>query len=62
MLIGFSLTALILTDGAARGMITWMTGSITETLGGEAQVHRIGYREKLDVDLYIENTAEIEQA
>lgn len=59
MLIGFSLTALILTDAIMRGMLTLMIGSITETFGGEAQVHKIGYRENFDVDLYMSNSSEI---
>lgn len=60
MLIGFSLTALIAFDGVMRGMITLMVDNITGTLTGEAQIHRAGYRENLDVDLYIDNADEIE--
>lgn len=60
MLIGFSLTALIAFDGVMRGMITLMVDNITGTLTGEAQIHRVGYRENLDVDLYIDNANEIE--
>jgi len=62
MLIAFSLSALILTDGIMRGMLTLMVESITETLVGEAQIHKVGYRENQDVDLYIENSDEIERA
>lgn len=61
MLIGFSLTALILFDGVARGMTTLLIENITGTLTGEAQIHRVGYRENLDVDLFLDNTSEIEQ-
>ena len=60
MLIGFSLTALIAFDGVMRGMITLMVDNITGTQTGEAQIHRAGYRENLDVDLYIDNADEIE--
>ncbi len=60
MLIGFSLTALIAFDGVMRGMITLMVDNITGTLTGEAQIHRAGYRENLDVDLYIDDAGEIE--
>jgi len=61
MLIGFSLTALIAFDGIMRGMITLMVENITGTLTGEAQIHLAGYRENLDVDLYIDNANEIEE-
>ncbi|MDD9889361.1 MAG: FtsX-like permease family protein [Gammaproteobacteria bacterium] len=61
MLIGFSLTALITFDGVMRGMITLMVENITGTLTGEAQIHRVGYRENLDVDFYIDNADEIEE-
>jgi ABC-type lipoprotein release transport system permease subunit len=60
MLIGFSLTALIVFDGIMRGMITLMVDNITGTLTGEAQIHRVDYRENLDVDLYLDNAAQIE--
>lgn len=60
MLMGFSLTALIVFDGLMRGMITLMVDNITGTLTGEAQIHRVGYLENLDVDLYIDNANEIE--
>lgn len=60
MLIALSLTALIAVDGVMRGMLTLMVENITGTLSGDAQIHRVGYRENLDVDLYIENSSEIE--
>ena len=55
LLIGFSLTALILTDGMVLGMVEVMVGGITHTLAGEAQVHRKGFLENLDVDLYLDD-------
>ena len=61
MLIGFSLTALILTDGVMRGMLTLMVENVTGTFTGEAQIHLPGYRENLDVDLTMDNSDEIER-
>ncbi len=61
MLIAFSLTALILVDGAMRGMLTLMVENVTGTITGEAQIHLVGYRENLDVDLYMDDSDEIEQ-
>ena len=61
MLIALSLMALIAVDGVMRGMLTLLVENVTGTLGGDAQIHRVGYREDLDVDLFIENSAEIEQ-
>ena len=52
MLIGFSLSALILTDAITRGMLLLMTQNVTQTFSGEAQSHRKGYRQNLDIDLY----------
>ncbi|MCH7742399.1 MAG: ABC transporter permease [Proteobacteria bacterium] len=54
LLIGFSLTALILTDGMVLGMVEVMVGGITHTLAGEAQIHRKGFLENLNVDLYLD--------
>lgn len=61
MLIALSLTALIAVDGIMRGMLTLLVDNVTGTLSGDAQVHRVGYRENLDVDLYMENSGLIEQ-
>lgn len=36
-------------------MVDVMIGSITHTLAGEAQVHRKGFLENLDVDLYLQD-------
>ena len=60
MLIGFSLAALILTDAIVGGMIKVMVESITHTVSGEAQLHRPGFRNNLDIDLYMENSTDIE--
>jgi len=61
MLIGLSLTALILVDGVMRGMLTLMVENVTGTFTGEAQIHLPGYRENLDVDFYMDNSDEIER-
>lgn len=55
LLIGFSLMALILTDGMILGMKEVMVGGITHTLAGEAQVHKKGFLENFDVDIYLDN-------
>lgn len=55
MLIGFSLTALILTDGMILGMTEVMVGGITHTLAGEAQVHKKGFLDNFDVDKYLDD-------
>lgn len=59
MLIGFSLTALILVDALTLGMLDILVNSVTKNLVGEAQVHRVGFRENLDVDLYIDDTSSV---
>jgi ABC-type lipoprotein release transport system permease subunit len=59
MLIGFSLTALILTDGMILGTLKVMVGGITQTLAGEIQVHRKGFLDSFDVDLYIDKPTPI---
>ena len=42
-------------------MLTLLVENVTGTIGGDAQIHRVGYRENLDVDLFMENAAEIER-
>lgn len=61
MLIGFSLAALMVTDAVVTGMIDVMIRSITETLNGEAQVQHEGFSQTFDVDLYLPDSASIEQ-
>jgi len=56
VLIGFSLTALILVDALTLGMLDVLVNSITKNLVGEAQIHRVGFRDNLDVDLYLSET------
>jgi ABC-type lipoprotein release transport system permease subunit len=59
LLISSSLVVLILTDGLVIGMLEIMVGGITHTLEGEAQVNRKGFRENLEVDLYLDDPAGI---
>ena len=61
LLIGCSLGALILTDAVMIGMVKVMVESLTTTFAGEAQVHRQGFRDNYDVDLYLPDSAAIEQ-
>ena len=61
MLISLSLAALIAVDGIMRGMLTLMVENVTSTIFGEAQIHRVGFRENMDVDIYLENSNELEQ-
>ena len=53
MLVGFSLVALILTDGIMIGIQESMVGTITQTLAGEAQIHRRGFLDDMDKELFI---------
>lgn len=53
LMIGFSVSALILVDALTIGMLNTMTETFTKTLNGEAQVQREGYSESYDVDLYV---------
>ena len=53
MLVGFSLVALILTDGIMIGIKESMVGTITQTLAGEAQIHRRGFLDDMDEALFI---------
>ena len=59
MLVGFSLVSLILTDGMVKGMQEKLVGSITQTLTGEAQIHKKGFREELDEKKFIEDPVPI---
>ena len=59
MLVGFSLVSLILTDGMVKGMQEKLVGSITQTLTGEAQIHKQGFREELDEKKFIDDPVPI---
>jgi len=59
MLISFSLTSLIFAEALTLGMLDILVNSVTKNLVGEAQVHKPGYRENLDVDLYLNETDQI---
>jgi putative ABC transport system permease protein len=60
LMIGSCLAALILTDGVINGMLDIMIDSVTQTFAGEGQVHRRGFRDSLDLDLYMTNISELE--
>ncbi len=55
MLISLSLTALILTDGIILGMVELMVGGITKTIAGEVQLHKRGFLDNFDPDLFMES-------
>lgn len=54
-LIGCGLAALLFMDAYVRGAVVSMIKISTETFLGDAQVHRPGFREANDIDLYIEH-------
>ncbi len=60
-LISCSLAAILFTDAFVKGMVSTMIKGSTETFIGDAQIHQQGFREANDVDLYIKNTAQLEQ-
>ncbi len=60
LMIGCCLAALMFTDAVIKGMMNVMIDSITQTFMGEAQVHRLGFRDSLDTDLYMKNIQELE--
>jgi len=60
LLISCSLAALMLVDGFILGMMEVMIDATTKTFAGEAQVHRHGFLDSFDSDLYIADTDSIE--
>jgi putative ABC transport system permease protein len=61
MLIGFSLSALIFTDGLVKGMSELMIQNVTQSLNGDAQIHHAQYRENLEAKYYISDSHHIEE-
>ena len=59
ILISFSLMALIMADGLILGMKDLLVSSLTKNLVGEAQLHRMGFRDNFDVDLYFIGTDDL---
>ena len=55
MMLATSLAILIFVDGLMLSVTKMMVGSITGTLAGEAQIHRDGFLENLDVELVLDN-------
>ena len=60
-LISFSLAAILFTDAFVNGTVATMIKGTTQTFLGDAQIHRQGFREANDVDLYLENPESIYQ-
>lgn len=54
LLITSSLIVIILMDGLVLGMLGVMVGGITQTLEGEAQIYKSGFRDRFDSTLYLE--------
>ena len=54
-LISSALIVLILCDGMMIGMIELMVGGTTQTLEGEAQVNRKGFRDNFEVEYILDN-------
>lgn len=61
LLISLSLALLMFTDALMRGLLQLMVATSTEVLSGEAQTHRRGFLDTLDVALYMPDTAPLEQ-
>ena len=55
LLISSGLAVLVFADGGIRGMEKLMIGSLTKTLQGEGHINLKGFRQNLDVDLYLKN-------
>jgi len=60
LLVSCSLAALMLTDGVILGMVKVLIDGATQTFAGEAQVHRRGFMDSFDGDLYIADTDSLE--
>ena len=56
LLISCSLAAILFTDAFVLGMVNTMVKISTQTFLGEGQIHRVGFREANDIDLFIEDT------
>jgi putative ABC transport system permease protein len=59
LLISSGLAVLVFADGGIRGMEKLMIGSLTKTLQGEGHINLKGFRQNLDVDLYLKNPSTI---
>ena len=53
MLLSFTLVSLILADGMIKGMQEDLVSSVTQTLSGEAQIHKKGFFDELDEKIFI---------
>lgn len=61
LLVASGLTTLLFTDAFIRGMSVSLIKISTETFLGEAQIHRQGFRDANDIDLYIEDDESLSQ-
>jgi len=59
LMIGCCLAALILADGVIKGMLDVMVDGLTETFAGDGQIHRTGFRDSMDTDLYMTNVHDL---
>ncbi len=59
LLLTSSLVVIILMDGLILGMLGVMVGGITQTLEGEAQIYKAGFRDRFDSTLYLESPQSI---
>ncbi len=60
-LIASGLAALLFTDAFIRGMSVSMIKTSTETFLGDAQIHKQGFREANDIDIYLKDNAHLYQ-
>lgn len=60
-LIASGLAALLFTDAFIRGMSVSMIKTSTETFLGDAQIHKRGFREANDIDIYLKDNARLYQ-
>lgn len=61
LLISCSLMAILFTDAFVKGTVQTMVKISTQTFLGEGQIHRQGFREANDIDLFIETPASLYQ-
>jgi ABC-type lipoprotein release transport system permease subunit len=57
--VGLGLAALIFTDGLTIGMLDGIVDTATGTFMGQAQVHRRGFMDTMDADLYVNDGPEL---
>jgi ABC-type lipoprotein release transport system permease subunit len=60
LMLGCSLAALIFTDGVMQGMMELLIETASKTMTGEAQIHRRGFLNSTNNDLYMSDVSKIE--